>query len=216
MAHALLPSLPALRQLLLERFPPAIRAVGAALATGVPVVDDATGGLPCPGITELVCSAPSCGSHLFLTAVLRTARARYLRVALIDRGDAFDPAVWPATGLDHIVWVRTRHAAESLAAADLLTRDANLGLVALDLRHAPPVELRKIPASHWYRLQRAIEPGTLACLVLTPQAVVPSARLRLRLPTAHRLIAQHEPRPQLVAALSPVFIKQRALALAAG
>ncbi len=216
MAPALLPSLPALRQLLLERFPPAIRAAGAALATGIPALDDPTGGLPCPGVTELVCSAPSCGSHLFLTQVLRAARARYLRVALIDRDDTFDPAAWPAAALDHIVWVRVRHAAEAMAAADLLAHDTNLGLVAIDLRHAAPAELRQIPARHWYRLQRAIEPGTLACLVLTPQALVPCAGLRLELPASHRLAALHDPRPQLAAALAPVFVKQRVLSVVAG
>lgn len=208
-------SLSALRQLLTDRFPPAIRSAGAALATGIPAVDEVAGGLPRPGLTELVCSAPSCGSQLFLGQVLQATRALALRVALIDQGDAFDPAGWPDGALDHLVWVRVRHATEAMAAADLLARDANLALVALDLRHATPAELRKIPSTHWYRLQRAIGPATLACLVLTPQALVPSAQLRLELTSSHPLTTRNNPRPQLTAALAPVFVKQRAAPLAA-
>ena len=205
-----------LRQLLADRFPPASRSAGAALATGIPAVDGVAGGLPRPGLTELVCSAPSCGSQLFLGQVLQATRALALRVALIDQGDAFDPCAWPAAALEHLVWVRVRHVAEAMAAADLLTRDANLALVALDLRHAALAELRRIPSTQWYRLQRAVEPATLACLVLTPQALVPGVQLRLELPSSHLLAAQNDPRPRLTAALRPAFMRQRAASLAAG
>jgi len=66
----------------------------------------------------------------------------------------------------------------ALAATDLLTRDANLGLVVLDLRDLTERELRRTPASFWYRLQRAVEPADLALVVITPRATVPSAQLR--------------------------------------
>ena len=215
MAPALFPSLPALRQLLLERFPPAIRGAGDALATGIPALDALTGGLPRPGLTELVCSAPSCGSQLFLGQVLQAMRVRALRAALVDHGDGFDPCSWPDQALDHLVWVRARHAPEAMAAADLLARDANLGLVVLDLRHTAPAELRRIPAVHWYRLQRAVEPATLACLILTPQACVPGTSLRLELPSSHPLAACNDPRPRLTATLPLVLVKQRTAAFAA-
>lgn len=201
-------SVSALRQLLEQRFPTAQRAADAALATGIPAVD-AAGGLPRPGLTEFVCSAPSCGSQLFLGQLLHVTRAQALRVALVDRGDAFDPASWPAPLLEHLVWVRAHSANEALHAADLLARDANLGLVVLDLRHTVFAELRRIPSSTWYRLQRAIEPTLMAGIIFTPFPLVPSVRLRLDLHTSHSLSAQSQPRPDLVTALAPELTRQR-------
>ena len=208
-------SLPALRQLLEQRFPSAQRATDSAFTTEIAAVDT-VGGLPRPGLTELVCSAPSCGSQLFLGQLLHVARLQSLRVALIDRGDAFDPSSWPPHLLEHLVWVRARHAPEALHAADLLARDANLGLVVLDLRHTVLAELRRIPAPTWYRLQRAIEPTLMAGVILTPFSLVPSVRLRLELTTSHALATQNRPRPDLITALTPELLRQRAHASAAG
>jgi len=203
----------ALRQLLAERFPSATRAAETTLPTGIPAIDETSGGLPRPGLTELVCFAPSCGSQLLLGQLLQVTREQGLRVALVDRHDSFDPASWPAPLLAHLVWVRARHSAEALVAADLLARDANLGLVILDLHHAPLGELRRIKSPSWYRLQRAIEPTLLSALVLTPFPLVPSARLRLELTRSHSLSLQNQPRPEITAALSPEFLRQRAHAL---
>lgn len=208
-------SIPALRQLLLERFPAATRSFGTALATGIAAIDEVTGGLPRPGLTEVVCTAPSCGSHLFLGQVLHSTRAQALRVALVDEGGAFDPGSWSAALLEHLVWVRARHPAEAMAAADLLTRDANLSLVVLDLRHAAPADLRRIPSTQWYRLQRAIEPATLACLIFTSKPVVPCAQLRLELSRSHGLGTQATERPRLGQELTPTFLRQRSASLAA-
>jgi hypothetical protein len=204
-------SLPALRQLLEQHFPSAQRAT----ATDIAAVD-AAGGLPRPGLTELVCSAPSCGSQLLLAQLLHLTRLQSLRVALVDRSDAFDPSSWPPHLLEHLVWVRARTAPEALHATDLLARDANLGLVVLDLRHAVLAELRRIPAPSWYRLQRAIEPTLMAGVILTPCPLVPSARLRLELATSLSLSTQNQPRPNLVTALAPALLRQRSHATAAG
>ena len=62
---------------------------------------------------------------------------------------------------------------------DLLARDANLGLVVLDLRHAPEAELRRIPNRQWYLLQRAVEATDLALVIITPRILVSWAQLRL-------------------------------------
>lgn len=209
------PSIPALRQLLLERFPPATRSFGTALATGIAAIDEVAGGLPRPGLTEVVCSAPSCGSQLFLGQVLQSTRTQALRVALVDESDSFDPGSWPESLLEHLVWVRARHAVEAMAAADLLTRDANLSLVVLDLRHSASADLRRIRSAQWYRLQRAIEPAALACLVFTPTAIVPCAQLRLGLSRSYGLATQSGERPRLGRELAPVFLRQRSPSLAA-
>ena len=94
-------------------------------------------------------------------------------------------------------------------AADVLARDANLGLVVLDLRRAPEADLRRIPGPQWYRLQRAVEPADLALLVETPRPSVPSAQLRFNLTTSHAPASFDLERPSLAAGLAPVLQRQR-------
>ena len=200
--------LAALRHLLAERFPAATRTPTRALTTGIPAIDDATGGLPLGALTEIICAAPSCGSQLLLGQLLAATRATRTRVALVDSADAFDPASWPVDLLAHLVWVRCT-AATALAATDFLTRDANLGLVVLDLRHTPDRELNRTPATLWYRLQRAVEPTDLALVVITPRATVPSAQLRFTLATSHPVTAFALERPALSTALAAALQRQR-------
>jgi hypothetical protein len=207
--------LPALRQLLRERFPTATHGRADPLATGVPGIDEALGGLPRPALTEVVCSKPSCGSQLLIGQLLAVTRTESRRSALVDAGDAFDPGSWPAVQLEHLVWVRARDAAEAMAAADLLVRDANFGVLMLDLRHTPLAQLRRIPSTTWYRLQRALEPTTLAAAVFTPFALVPSAHLRLELGSPHSLADLGCARPSLSEQLAPTLLRQRAADLAA-
>jgi hypothetical protein len=51
--------------------------------------------------------------------------------------------------------------------------------VIVDLVLNPTGELRKIPQTTWYRLQRLVEPTATACLVLSRQSMVSSAQLKL-------------------------------------
>lgn len=203
--------LTALRHLLAERFPSVSRAVGAvrALPTGIAAIDDLAGGLPLSAVTELVCATPSCGSHLLLGELLEITRATRSRVALVDGADSFDPASFSEDLLAHLLWVRCRTTAEAMQVADLLARDANLALVVLDLRRAADAELRRIPATQWYRLQRAVEATDLAFVVETPRAAVASAQLRLVLGNPHRIEALESDRHALVTQLAPVLQRQR-------
>jgi hypothetical protein len=203
-----------LRRQLAERYPTAPRAAARALRTGLAAVDDAAGGLPLGAVTEIVCAAPSCGSHLLLGQLLAATRATCTRVALVDATDSFDPSSFPVDLFVHLVWVRCTPAT-ALAATDLLTRDANLGLVVLDLRDLAERELRRTPASFWYRLQRAVEPADLALVVITPRASVPSAQLRFVLNSSHTVAALESERPALSATLAPALQRQRLFASAA-
>jgi hypothetical protein len=198
-----------LRRQLAERFPSAARVTGRVLRTHIAALDESAGGLPLSAITEIVCAAPSCGGHLLLAQLLAITRASRTRIALVDSTDAFDPASFAADQLAHLLWVRCRATAEALQAADLLARDANLGLVMLDLRRAPAADLRRIPGPQWYRLQRAVEPTDLALVVETPRPSVPSARLRLALEASHDFSALDRERPALVAGLTPALQRQR-------
>jgi hypothetical protein len=208
--------LAALRHLLAERYPSASRNAGSAraLATGVPAIDETIGGLPLSAVTELVCAAPSCGGHLLLGELLAATRVMRTRVALVDSTDCFDPISFPPDLLEHLLWIRCRTTAEALQAVDLVARDANLGLVMLDLRWSPEADLRRIPATQWYRLQRAVEPTDLALVVETPRASVPSAQLRLVLNASYTASSLESDRHELTARLAPSLQRQRLQAAA--
>jgi len=207
-------TLSSLRQLLAERYPQAARAKSRVLCTGLPAIDDAVGGVPCGALTEIVCAAPGCGGQLLLGELLRAAREGCGRAALIDGHDSFDPQSWPDDWLAHLVWARCRDTAMAMHAADIFARDANFQLVVIDLRLASAGELRRTPATFWYRLQRAVETADLALVALTPHAAVPSAQLRLQLERSHALAALAETRASLALALTPVLQRQRLAAIA--
>src|SRR5262245_61098362 len=128
--------LASLRRQLAERLPTLQRTFalfGASrarrvLPTGVAALDDALGGLPIAAVTEIGCTAPSCGGHLFLQQLLAVTRRERRRVALVDSHDSFDPDSCPEDLLAHLLWIRCPGTTVALQAADLVARDANLGL----------------------------------------------------------------------------------------
>lgn len=204
--------LAALRHLIAARYPSASRTVGARLATKLPGIDELTdGGLPLAALTEIVCAAPSCGSHLLLGQLLAVTRQTRQRVALVDPTDSFDPASHDPVNLEHLVWIRNGDTTTALTVTDLFARDANLGLVVLDLRSTSRRELRRVPAPLWYRLQRAVETTELALLVLSPTAIVPSAALRLELTAPLSLASLSQDHPQLLPTLTPRLHRHRQL-----
>lgn len=200
----------ALRELLARRFPTASQSLRArCVATEVPAIDEAAGGLPVGAITEIVCAAPSCGGMLVVARVLELCRAQRLRVTLIDGSDCFDPQSFTQDALVHLVWVRCHTLRQVMQSADLLTRDANFGLVMIDLRRQAERELRQEPPTSWYRLQRAAEQNQLPLLVLTPRALVPSAQLRFLLNHSFALSDLDSPRALLADVLPIELSRQR-------
>lgn len=183
-----------LRQLLAERFPQTTAPAGEQLATGIRAIDDSIrGGLPKSAITELITPHFSAGSALLLHALLQTAHRHAFFLALVDGRDSFDPATAAPAVLPHLLWVRCATAPEAVKAADFLLRDGNFPLVVLDLVLNQTEELRKIPQSNWYRLQRLVEATPAAFLVLTRQSIISSAQLKLSLENAWRLPDLAEP-----------------------
>ena len=108
-------------------------------------------------------------------------------MALIDGRDSFDPCAVANSILRQLLWVRCTKALEAVKAADLLLRDGNFPLVIVDLILNSPEELRKIPQTTWYRLQRLVESVPTACLVLTRYEMVSSAQLKLVLENSWNL-----------------------------
>ena len=138
--------------------------------TGVAEVDALSGGLPRGALTEVLGPASSGRTSLVL-AILAEAARRQETCALVDAGDAFDPASAAAAGVDlsKLLWVRCAGKAEhALRAADLLVQGGGFGCVVLDLGDVPPRLARRIPLTCWFRLRRAIE-NTPTVLVLVGQ-----------------------------------------------
>lgn len=169
-----------LRKLLAERFPSSPPPRAARLQTGVAFLDAATdGGPPKGAITEIASPQWSAGSASLVHALLYAAYQNHSFVALIDGCDSFDPESLENSCLQHLLWLRCHTPFESAKAADLLLRDGNFPLVIVDLVLNSRDELRKIPQSTWYRLQRLVEPTSTVLLVLNRQSLLASAQLKL-------------------------------------
>ena len=169
-----------LRKLLAERFPQRSTPPTTVLPTGLAALDRiAGGGLSKSAITEIISPQVSAGSALIVHALLRTARDAEQFIALIDGCGSFDPQSAATGCLPHLLWVRCRKAFEAIKAADLLLRDGNFPFVIVDLVLNAPDELRKIPQTSWYRLQRLVEATSTACLVISRQSMVSSAQLKI-------------------------------------
>lgn len=181
-----------LRRLLAERFPQTFAPGADRLATGLRGIDDVVGGLPKNAITELTTRNLSAGSALLIHALLQRAHRESFFVALIDGSDSFDPQ--PAgPALRNLLWVRCRDGFQAIQGTDLLLRDGNFPLVILDLVMNAGDELRKIPQTNWYRLQRLVEGAPTAFLVLTRRSMSSSAQLKLSLENTWRLADLEQP-----------------------
>lgn len=169
-----------LRKLLAARFPHPSPPPTSVLPTGLEFLDQiAGGGLPKSAITELISPKLSAGSASLIHALLKLAQCDRHFIALIDGSDSFDPGLSDNSTLQHLLWIRCRKAFDAVKAADFLLRDGNFPLVIVDLVLNAPDELRKIPQTNWYRLQRLAKGGTSACLVINRESMVSSAQLKI-------------------------------------
>ena len=177
-----------LRKVLAERFPHSPITASTRLVTGLSFLDQTIGaGLPKSAITELISPRGNAGSASLIHAFIHGAYRNQYFVALIDGRDSFDPCGLTNSILRQLLWVRCTKALEAVKAADLLLRDGNFPLVIVDLILNSPGELRKIPQTTWYRLQRLVESVPTACLVLTRYEMVSSAQLKLVLENSWNL-----------------------------
>ena len=177
-----------------------VRPQPQIIPTGIPQVDELTGGVPRGGLTEIFGPASS-GRTSLLLALAAQVTAREEVCALVDASDAFDPHSAAAAGVDlkRLLWVRcgrkvssssflvsrkNRASAEkretrneklasveqALRAADLLLEAGGFGLVAMDLGDIPPAIARRVPLTSWFRFRRAVENTTTALVVVEQEA----------------------------------------------
>jgi hypothetical protein len=207
-----------LRQLLAERFP-GLRTRAEELSatrhavwpTGLPQLDGAlNGGFPKGALSEIVAERRGSGSALLMTALIHRTLNENKFVAVIDGQDSLD-VTQLGGDLSRLLWVRCHATVEALKAADLLLRDGNLSLVLLDLAANPAVQLRKIPATTWYRFQRLIEQTSAICVVMTPRVMVTPAQVRMTLRSRFSLKALEREPQELLSELKVEVAETRRL-----
>ena len=176
-----------LRQLLKERFP-GLRTNPEEFTsdtrtfwpTGLRQIDNLLqGGFAKGALTEIVSEQRGTGSALLACSLLHQAAQAGQIVAFVDGADSLEVTELEESVLSRLLWVRCRSAAEALKATDLLLRDGNVPLVQLDIVINPEKQLRAIPATTWYRLQRLIEETSTVCIVFTPRVMVNPAHDRI-------------------------------------
>ncbi len=189
-----------LRTLLAERFAPARPKPSCTLfRTGISKWDEATGGIEQSGTTEVCGPAGNCA--ILLDGILESASAQGLLIALVDGGASFEPEDYNATARGGMLWVRSQNPQNALQATDLLLRDGNLPLIALDLHGFTLRQLCKIPASTWHRFARLLEQNRSALLVFNPQPLVEGCRTRVTSQSRCSLKEMHMRRRDLMEAL---------------
>jgi hypothetical protein len=187
-----------LRNLLAERFPNAPSPAATFLTTKLLGLDEVLGGGFSQGaITEVISPQPSAGSASLIRALLHCAQRDCYLLALIDGRDSFDPSPFGFgnTALRHLLWVRCTKVFEAIKATDLLLRDGNFQLVIVDLVLNPAEELRKLPQTSWYRLQRLVEATSTACLIMSRHSIVSSAQIKVVLENSWTFSNFDEPNP---------------------
>jgi hypothetical protein len=176
------PKIIELRKILADRYPHPTGPGSLSFPTGWVFLDALLGGgLPKGAITQLVTPNISSGGSIVLHEIISSVQDLAQHVALIDSKDCFEPT----TDYPLLLWIRCPNLLQALKATDLILRDGNLSLVILDFKENPDRELRKIPASTWYRFQRIIEENRNTLLTITRHPIVMNAQITIS--TLHRL-----------------------------
>jgi recombination protein RecA len=148
------------------------------------------GGLPRGHLSELVGPRSSGRTSLMLQA-FAAATDRDERVALVDALDMFDPASAAAAGVDlaRLLWIRGHMVSDSglcrdrnqraldqcLRAFALVLQARLFGLAVMDVAEAPREVVRSLPFTTWLRLQRLVEGGQTACLLVGTEPMARSS-----------------------------------------
>ena len=160
------------------------------LSTALPELDRLLGGGLARGeLVELV-GERSSGRFSLLLAALAAATGIGEAAALVDLGDALQPADAESAGvaLERLLWLRPSRTRQALAGAEMLV-GAGFPLIAVDLG-IPPVAGGRGSGGAWLRLARAAERRGAALLVSAPYRVSGAAAAKVLSADGHRLEAR--------------------------
>lgn len=160
-------------------------------------------------VTEIVSSAPSSGAGLLIAGLLQREEACRELTALVDSSDAFDPWSLASEVLERVLWVRCCDITKAIRSADLLLRDGNIPLVALDLQSHPVREVQGLPSSIWHRLRMLAEKSGACLCAFTPARAVTCAQTRVLLQKRWNLTDQYCERTDLLVSLPVQIDRQR-------
>jgi recombination protein RecA len=143
----------------------------STVPAGVPVLDEATGGLPRGCLTEMY-GPPFSGKTSVLQSALAARMANAETCALVDAQDSFDPVCAEAAGvsLRQLLWIRCKNLDHAFRSVDFLLNGGGFGMVAMDLSDAPSRLVRQIPLNVWFRLRRSVENTSTILLVLSRES----------------------------------------------
>jgi hypothetical protein len=133
--------------------------------------------------------------------------------ARVDGGSSFEPEDYNATARGGMLWVRSQSPQTALQATDLLLRDGNLPLIALDLHGFALRHLCKIPASTWHRFARLLEQNRSALLVFNAQPLVEGCQTRISSTSTWSLKDFNTSRRDLIESLPLQIFKRNTQAL---
>lgn len=166
------------------------------LPTGVGVVDALLGGgLPRGQVSE-VHGPRSSGRTGLVLSLVAACTARGSLAAWVDPADRLAPASAAAAGIDlgRLFWMRgdgrgrrDRGLPAAISAVGTLVGSGLFEAVVLDVAAFPPADLGRLPGPTWIRLQRMIEDGPGAVVLLAEAHVADGPRgaslaLRARAP----------------------------------
>lgn len=156
------------------------------VSTGVAATDALlSGGFPRGELSEIH-GRPSSGRTGHLLGLLASTTRSGTLAALVDPLDRFDPASAAASGvaLARLLWLRgprgggeepgDRTLPEATAAVAALAGSGLFDVVVLDLAGVSERDRRRLPATTWIRLQRAVEETETALLLVADSHVATS------------------------------------------
>lgn len=154
------------------------------LSSGLPTLDQFTGGIPRGAVTEIFGRASS-GRTSLLFSILAHATTHDEICAIVDTHDVFAPTVAINAGInfDNLLWIRCAANLEhAFKATDMLLHAGGFGLIVLDLGEVGGKEVRRIISSWWHRFKHTVENKPVTLVVLTAESCVRScAALSLEL-----------------------------------
>jgi hypothetical protein len=150
------------------------------MPTGVGTIDDAIGGIPCGGITEIVGPSLCSTGRKSLQAQLLASASREQFCALVDATDSFDPRSAQTAGvsLKRVLWIRgggrgVKALELAFKASDLLLQGTGgFGLIMVDLAGISERFVRKIPLTTWFRFRSVVEKLDAPLVFITPCPVL--------------------------------------------
>ena len=146
------------------------------MPTGMSTIDAAIGGIPCGGITEIVCPSLHSTGGKSLQAQLLAGVTREQFCALVDATDSFDPRSAQSAGVNlaRVLWIRgggrgVKALEQAFKASDLLLQGSGgFGLIVVDLVGISERFVRKIPLTTWFRFRSVAEKLAAPLVFMTP------------------------------------------------